>query len=165
MLQTTEMQREQLGQRAISSPSLRSSLVIWNRSPHGHGYVYDCNSSFHSMSSISTSSYDIVLCLVRVFVGKKPKTNQEGVFEVIRDNDYDSTQRTDSYHHCMVLLRWKEVLVCTPSQFLNYYKFINLVISIIYSLSLIQKVLVKLMDFFLYTRKEKQHRKIAKVLI
>lgn len=33
--------------------------MIWNRSPHGQGYVYACSSSFHSMSSISTSSYDI----------------------------------------------------------------------------------------------------------
>jgi CBS domain containing-hemolysin-like protein len=65
------MYREQLGQRAISSPIFRSSLVIWKRSPQGHGYVKAWISSFHSMSSISTSSYDILLsapgsCLFRL---------------------------------------------------------------------------------------------------
>lgn len=46
-------------------------MVIWKRSPQGHGYVKAWISSFHSMSSISTSSYDILLsapgsCLFRL---------------------------------------------------------------------------------------------------
>jgi hypothetical protein len=44
-----------------SSPIFRSSLVIWKTSPQGHEYVKACISSFHSKSSISTSSYDILL--------------------------------------------------------------------------------------------------------
>ena len=35
----TRIIRLQLGQTAISSPSRRSSIVIWKRSPQGHGYV------------------------------------------------------------------------------------------------------------------------------
>eukprot|EP00878_Enallax_costatus_P030179 GHUV01032838.1.p1 GENE.GHUV01032838.1~~GHUV01032838.1.p1 ORF type:complete len:103 (-),score=16.28 GHUV01032838.1:236-544(-) len=34
--------------------------VIWNRSPQGHGYVYAFSCSSHFISSISTSSYDMV---------------------------------------------------------------------------------------------------------
>ena len=36
----TRIIRLQLGQTAISSPSRRSSIVIWKRSPQGQGYVY-----------------------------------------------------------------------------------------------------------------------------
>lgn len=39
----TRICKLQLGQTAISSPSRRSSIAIWNRSPHGHGYVYICS--------------------------------------------------------------------------------------------------------------------------
>lgn len=36
------------------------TLVIWKRSPQGQGQVKACSASAHSMSSISTSSYDIL---------------------------------------------------------------------------------------------------------
>jgi len=41
----TRIMRLQLGHTAISSPSRKSSMVIWKRSPQGQGYVYVCRSA------------------------------------------------------------------------------------------------------------------------